>query len=124
MDIQNITIQNYTGHFTGSAIQIVSEPGVKVRKADGFVFRNLKVKSRRPLRFLGNRGHEIGFVLLENVVADVEAKGEPVQVAGCAGLTFKGVTVNGVVQQDGPVASKPGSSAPLKRAKSVSWESR
>lgn len=124
MDIRNITIENYTGHFTGSAVQIVSEPGVKVRKVDGFVFRNLKVRSRRPLRFIGNQGHEIGSVLLENVSADVEAKGDPVLVAGCAGLVYKDVTLNGAVQPDGAVASKAGSNVPLKRAKSVSWESR
>lgn len=124
MDIQNITVENYTGHFTGHAVQIVSEPGVKVRKVDNFVFRNLKVKSSRPLRLIGNKGHEIGSVLFENVDFEVPGKGDPIQVKGCAGLVYKGVTANGVKQSDGPVASAPGTDAPLKRAKSVSWESR
>ncbi|MGN0846334.1 MAG: glycosyl hydrolase family 28 protein [Kiritimatiellia bacterium] len=124
MDIRNITVENYTGQFTGHAVQIVSESGVKVRKVDNFVFRNLKVKSRRPLRLIGNKGHEIGSVLFENVSFDVEEAGGPLQMRGCTGLVYRNVTANGVRQADGPVASGPGSDAPLRRSKAVSWETR
>ena len=123
MDISDIVFENYTGELRGSALQIVSEKGVKIRNADGLVFRNFNVKSARPLRFIGNKGHEIKGVRLENFVAEVGGKGAPVEVAGCNGLVYANVTVNGKRQADGPVASAPGSDAPLKRQKSVSRES-
>ncbi|MCQ2119631.1 MAG: glycosyl hydrolase family 28 protein [Bacteroidales bacterium] len=124
MDISNIVFENYSGSFTGSAVQIVSEKGVKVRRVDGIVFRNFNVKSRHALRFIGNRNHEIGGVLLENFNAEIEDPGDPVIVSGCNGLTFKNVTLNGEERPDGPVAGSPGSDAPLVRGRSSSWETR
>lgn len=123
MDISDITVENYRGTFTNSALQVVSQPGVKVRNVDRLVFRNLNVKCAAQLRFIGNRGCEIKSVRLENVVAEVTSDGAPCIVAGCDGLEFENVTINGVRQPDGLVASVPGSDEPLKRAKPVSWES-
>ena len=123
MDIGDITVDNYSGTFTGSALQIVSEPGVRVRNVDGLVFRNFTVKSARPLRFIGNSGCEIKAARLENFVADVGEAGTPYIAVGCLGLDFRNVTINGARCPDGPVRSQPGSSEPLKRGKSVSWES-
>jgi len=123
MDIHDLIVDGYTGEFRDSALQIVSEPGVRVRNVDGFVFRNVKVRSRNPLRFIGNAGSEIKSVVLENVTADVEKEGPPCLVAGCKGLVYRNVTLNGRRQSDGRVESEPGSDAPLKRKKSVSWES-
>ncbi len=54
MDLSNIVFDNYRGSFTGSAVQIVSEPEIKTRRVDGIVFRNFDVKSSYPLRFIGN----------------------------------------------------------------------
>lgn len=122
MDITNIVFDNYKGSFFGSAVQIVSEPGVKPRRIDGIVFRNFDVKSQAPLSFIGNEGHEIGNVLLENFKVEVLNPGEPVIVKGCNGLVFKNVMVNGEQRQDGPVMGVPGSNAPLVRGKAVSWE--
>jgi len=122
MDISNIVFENYSGSFDGSAVQIVSQPGVKIRRADGFVFRNFDVKSARPLRFVGNEGHEIGSVLLDNFKAEVLSSGEACVVKGCDGLVFKNVALNGEQCPDGPVASQPGSNAPLERGVSASWE--
>lgn len=124
MDISNIVFENYSGSFDGSAVQIVSQPGVKIRRADAFVFRNFDVKSARTLNFVGNAGHEIGSVILENFKAEVLAPGEPCVVKGCKGLQFKGVTINGQSYPDGLVASAPGSDEPLVRVASVSWEQR
>ncbi len=124
MDISNIVFENYSGSFDGSAVQIVSQPGVKIRRADAFVFRNFDVKSARTLNFVGNAGHEIGSVLLENFKAEVLAPGEPCVVKGCKGLQFKGVTINGQSYPDGFVAGEPGSDEPLVRGASVSWEQR
>lgn len=124
MDISNITFDNYSGTFDGSAVQIVSQPGVKIRRASGFVFRNFNVKSARTLNFIGNAGYEIGSVLLENFTAEVQAPGEPCMVKGCNGLVFKDVTLNGEQMPDGPVSGEPGSSAPLERGQSSSWEAK
>ncbi len=124
MDISNIVFDNYSGTFDGSAVQIVSQPGVKIRRADGFVFRNFDVKSAHTLNFIGNAGHEIGSVLLENFKAEVLAPGDPCVVKGCDGLEFKSVTLNGRVCPDGPVASEPGDDSPLVRGATVSWEQR
>lgn len=122
MDISNIVFENYIGSFDGSAVQIVSEPGVKIRRADGFVFRNVEVRSAHTLRFIGNAGHEVGSVLLENFKAEVSAPDEPIEVRGCDGLVFKDVILNGQKCPDGPVAGNPGSDSPLTRGKVVSWE--
>lgn len=99
-------------------------PGVKIRRADGFVFRNFDVKSARPIRFIGNAGHEIGSVLLENFKAEVLEPGEPCVVKGCNGLEFKGVNLNGTAYPDGLVKSEPGDDSELVRGPSVSWEQR
>ena len=124
MDISDIVFENYSGTFDGSAVQIVSQPGVKIRRADAFVFRNFDVRSARPLNFIGNAGHEIGSVLLENFNAEVLAPGDPCVVRGCNGLEFKGVTLNGQAYPDGLVASEPGDDSVLEREASVSWEQR
>lgn len=124
MDISNIVFDNYSGTFNGSALQIVSQSGVRIRRADCFVFRNFDVKSARTINFIGNAGHEIGYVLLENFKAEVKAEGNPCVVRGCNGLVFKNVTLNGKACQDGPVASEPGDDKPLKRVSSSSWEQR
>lgn len=124
MDISNIVFDGFSGSFSGSAVQIVSQPGVNVRRVDGIVFRNFDVKSARHLNFIGNKGYEIGNVLLENFRAEVGKAGGPVVVQGCNGLTYKNVTLNGAQCPDGPVASEPGSDAPLVRGKSASWEAK
>lgn len=124
IDISDIVFDNYSGTFEGSAVQIVSQPGVKIRRADAFVFRNFDVKSDQPIRFIGNAGHEIGSVLLENFKAEVQEPGEPCEVKGCNGLEFKGVTLNGTAYPDGLVKSEPGDDSELVRGPSVSWEQR
>ncbi len=127
VDISDITFENYSGTFTGSALQIVSQPGVKIRRADGFVFRNFDVISTYTLNFIGNAGHEIGSVLLENFKAEVlepGESGEPCVVKGCNGLEFKGVILNGKTYPDGVVKGEPGDDSELVRGPSVSWEQR
>lgn len=123
MDISNIVFDNYHGEFDGSAVQIVSAPGVKIRRADGIVFRNFDVKSAGHLRFIGNEGHEIGYVLLEDFKAEVAVSDSPIIVKGCNGLKFKNVTLNSTSYPDGPVAGEPGSGAPLGERVTISWES-
>ena len=99
MDIRNCTFENFTGEFRGSAIQIDAEAGVKLRAVRDITFRNFDVKSRKPLRFVGNV-----HTRFENVV-------------------FDNVTVNGERQKDGEVAGTYTEAGPLKRAH-VSWETK
>ena len=101
MDLSNIVFDNYKGSFTGSAVQIVSEQGIKTRRVDGIVFRNFDVKSAGSLRFIGNPGYEIGSVLLENFNAEVNDSAEPLIVRGCDSLVFKNVRINGRLLSDG-----------------------
>ena len=124
VDISNIVFDNYSGTFDGSALQIVSQPGVKIRRAEGFIFRNFDVISAYPLNFIGNAGHEIGSVLLENFKAKVLKDGAPYVVRGCNGLEFKDVVINETIYPDGVVDSEPGDDSPLIRGASVSWEQR
>lgn len=99
MDIRNCVFENFTGEFTGSAIQIDAEAGVKLRAVKDITFRNFDVKSRRPLRFVGNV-----HTRFENVV-------------------FDNVTVNGERQKDGEVDGQYTEAGPLKRVH-VSWETK
>ena len=99
MDIRNCTFENFTGEFTGSAIQIDAEAGVKLRAVRDITFRNFDVKSARPLRFVGNV-----HTRFENVV-------------------FDNVKVNGVRQKDGEVSGDYTEAGPLKRTY-TSWETR
>lgn len=124
VDISGILFDGYTGEFYGSALQIVSEPGVTTHNVDGFIFRNIDVKSRRPLRFIGNAGHEIGSVILENFKADISTGGDPCQVRGCTGLEFRNVTLNSQKNPDGIISGAPGSDAALGNIVSESWERR
>lgn len=122
MDISNILFDGFTGSFTGSALQVASQPGVRIRRADSLTFRNFDVRSALPIRFVGNAGCEIGSVTLENFRAEVEQPGEPCIAQGCNGLVFRGVTLNGAARPEGPVAAEPGSDARLQRGVSASWE--
>lgn len=122
MDISNIVVENYSGTFSGSAIQIVAQPGVKVRRVDGIVFRNIDVKSAKTISFISNEGYEIDNVLLENFKAEVTSADEPLVIRGCKGLSYKNVSINGEKLADGLAASEPGSNAPLVRNPVDSWE--
>ena len=95
MDLTDIVFDGYRGSFTGSALMVVIQSGVKSRRVDGLVFRNFDVVSAQPLRFIGNPGHEIGSVTLEDFRAEIKADGNPVIVSGCNDLKFKNVVLNG-----------------------------
>ena len=95
MDIHDIAFDGYRGSFTGSALQVVSQPGVKTRRVDRLVFRNFDVSSVQPLRFVGNPGHEIGTVTLEDFKAEIKAGGDPIIVSGCNHLNLERVSING-----------------------------
>ena len=100
MNIHDVLFENFTGEFRGSAVQIDVDPGVKLRGVRNIAFRNFDVKSKRPLRFVGNVHSKF-----ENVI-------------------FSNVVVNGVRQPDGAVPADFSNAGPLVRPKPVSWETK
>ena len=98
MDIHDILFDGYTGEFKANAMQIVVEPGVKIRSARDIVFRNFDVRTPKPPRFVGN----------------VHSKFER--------ICYENVTVNGQRQPDGPVSADCSAAGPLVRKTGASWE--
>ena len=121
MDVSNIVFDGYEGTHTGSALQIVAGPGVKIRGVRDVTFRNFKVKSAQPLRFVGNADSVLSRVTLENVTAEV-AKGKSYEAVATEPLTFRGCTFNGERIPDGDVVTPRGERQPLVRKAGVSWE--
>ena len=99
MNISDIVFDGYSGSFTGSALQIVVQDGVKIRGVRNIEFRNFDVTTTRPLRFIHN----------------VDSPFENVR--------FSNVTVNGARQPDGPVTAECRPSRPLVR-EHKSWETK
>ena len=54
MDVHDVLFDGYSGEFRDCALQIVVEPGVKLRGVRDVAFRNFDVRSAKPLRFIGN----------------------------------------------------------------------
>lgn len=98
MDIHDILFDGYTGEFKAHAMQIVVEPGVKIRSARNILFRNFDVRTAKPPRFVGN----------------IHSKFENVR--------YENVTVNGQRQPDGVVAADCSAAGPLVRKAGASWE--
>ncbi len=98
MCVSNLVFEQYSGSFSGSAVQIVVEDGVKTRGVKDVKFRDFDVQSKKPLRFIGN----------ENA---------PIE-----GVEFSNVTVNGKRRPDGLVTPEIHPSKPLVRKESWSWE--
>ena len=98
MDIHDVLFDGYTGEFKAHAMQIVVEPGVKIRSARNILFRNFDVRTAKPPRFVGN----------------VHSKFENV--------CYENVTVNGQRQPDGVVAADCSAAGPLVRKTGASWE--
>lgn len=53
-NVHNITFENVTGDLYNRAVQIVVGDGIKIRGVRDVLFRNFDVKSKEPLRFIGN----------------------------------------------------------------------
>jgi hypothetical protein len=96
--VSNIVFDGYTGTHSGSAVQIIAEPGVKIRGVRDVTFRNFSVASAQPLKF----------------VTTAESPVENVR--------FDNVTVNGQRRRDGRVAPQVRPSRPFRRSLDWSWE--
>ena len=54
MDVHDLVFDGYYGEFTGSALQIWVEPGIKLRGVRDILFKDFDVKGAKPLCFIGN----------------------------------------------------------------------
>lgn len=127
VDVHGLTFEHYDCEATESALQIVVEPGVKVRSIRDIVFRDFRVRSARSLRFVGNAFSPIHNVLLENVQAHVDAEpwllGAETDGLRCRNVEWTTPTDHGTIA-DEVLATPPGSSAPLVRSNTQSWETK
>jgi len=121
-DISNIVFDGYEGTLSGSPIQIVAEPGVKIRGVRDITFCNFKVKGGNQLRFVGNHDSVLKNIVLENVVADVAGGKRDYAAAATEPLVFRNVTINGKRMKDGEIVTPRGERQPLKRRNGGSWE--
>lgn len=121
LDAHDITFDGFSGTQGKCAVQILVDAGICVRRISDIVFCNFDISSGAPLRFKGTAARPIGRVVLENFKAVVGGE-ESVIAAGIEGLIYRNVTLNGEKQPDGPVDAMPGSSAPLVRKPSVTWD--
>lgn len=71
-NIHDIVFDNFRGEFDNSAVQIVVQPGVKIRGVRDVVFRNFDVKSRKPLAFIGNIYSPVERIHRENFILNGE----------------------------------------------------
>ena len=122
MDISDITFENYSGSFRGSALQIVAGPGVKIRGVRDVVFRDFCVQSAQPLRFVGNADSVLANVVLEDVTAEVSGK-VPYEAVATEPLVLKNCTFNGAGVPDARLVTPRGARQPLVR-RNVSWETK
>ena len=122
MDISDIVFENFSGDFMGTAIRMVTAPGVKLRQVADITFRNCKVRSMYPLDFTGNFDSPIKNVTLENCKVDVPG-GAPYVAVATEPLRFRSCKFNGKDVPDDDLVTPRPARQPLVRAKGVSWES-
>ena len=121
MDISNIVFDGFEGSSYGSLVQIVAEPGIKIRGVRDVTFRNFNVKCTKPLRFVGNHDSILTNIRLENFKAEVKAS-TPFEAVATEPLTFRNCTFNGAKMPDGDFNTPRGKRKPFIRSKSKSWE--
>lgn len=123
MDISNIVFDGFEGSSRGSSVQIVAEPGIKLRGVRDVTFRNFNVTCAKPLRFVGNHDSVLTNIRLENFKAEVKAK-TPFEAVATEPLTFRNCTFNGAKMPDGDLITPRGKRKPFIRSQSKSWETQ
>ena len=121
MDISDIVFDGIEGSSYGSSVQIVAEPGIKIRGVRDVTFRNFNVKCAKPLRFVGNHDSILTNIRLENFTAEVKSK-TPFEAVATESLTFRNCTFNGAKMPDGDFTTPRGKRKPFIRSKSTTWE--
>ena len=71
-NVHNIVFENVTGELENSAVQIVVGDGIKIRGVRDVLFRNFDVKSKSPLRFVGNVYSPVARIRRENFALNGE----------------------------------------------------
>ncbi|MGI5869193.1 MAG: glycoside hydrolase family 28 protein [Kiritimatiellia bacterium] len=94
VSVSDLLFENYSGAFTESALQIVVEPGVKIRGVSDVTFRDFDIASAGSLRFIGNAGSVLANIRLENVRATVAQK-PACQIQAVASVFFENCVING-----------------------------
>ena len=121
MDMSNIVFDGFEGSSYGSAVQIVAEPGIKIRGGRDVTFKHFNVRCARPLRFVGNHDSSLTNIRLENFSAEVKAK-TPLEAVATEPLTFRNCTLNGAKVPDGDLVTPRGKRKPFVRPKRiVTW---
>ena len=121
MDMSNIVFDGFEGISHGSSVQIVAEPGIKIRGVRDVTFRNFNVECARSLRFVGNHDSILTNIRLENFTAEVKSK-TPLEAVATEPLTFRSCTLNGAKMPDGDLVTPRGERKPFVRSRNISWE--
>lgn len=110
--MEDILVENCDIEATGSAISFWVEPGITLRSFGNVTFKDVRIKSKNPLRLLGTGDTVLRNVRFKNVTGMVEAD-RPIEMASVEGISFDGFSVT----------SGPGKKMPPKENNSDSWES-
>ena len=121
IDISNIVFDGYEGSFRGSAVQIVAGPGIKIRSVRNVTFKNFKVESAQPLRFVGNADSCLKDIVLDNVKAQTQCT-TPFEAVATEPLIFRNCVFNGARMPNGSLIAPRGERKPFVRVRGISWE--
>ncbi len=122
MNVTNVTVDGYRGCFRGSALQIVVQPGVKLRGVGDILFRNIDVESAQPLRFVGNADSPLKNIVLSNVCAKVRAA-RPLEAVATEPLVIRDCRLNKSLIVSADIVTPRGERKVLVRT-SGSWEAK
>ena len=85
--MESIVVENCDIDSAGSAIQFSVEPGIALRDFGNVVFRNVRLKSRRPIRLNGTGNTVLRNLVFENVSGAVEDE-RPLEMSSVEGISF------------------------------------
>ena len=110
--MQDILIENCDIDVWNGAILFNVEPGITLREFGNVTFRNITLKSSRPLQFQGTGDTVLRNIRLENVTGTVAAE-QPFDMKCVENIVFDRFTVT----------SGHGAKAPSPKTGTLSWES-
>ncbi len=90
--MENIAIEDCEIDVDGAAILFSVEPGITLRNFGGVAFRNIRLKSKHPLRLNGTGDTMLRNVTFENVSGLVKAE-KPIEMSNVEGIRFDRFTV-------------------------------
>ena len=90
--MQDILVENCDIDVWGGAILFNVEPGVTMREFGNVTFRNIRLKSGRPLQFQGTGDTVLRNIRLENITGTVAAE-QPIDMRCVENIVFKDFNV-------------------------------